>query len=227
MAGIRSATRRYLGEEGQQYLTPDVLDEEINAAIHKLNADAKFNRTDVTIGLQTGVREYTIPSTVMEMYRVRYGSTKSKLNYTNTYELDRVNPGWENATAGIPVKYYVDGNLIGVDPKPNATAAATVISIRCLKDPRSLGTSVAGTASGATGNPTWLPRRFHETIAKAAALSIAGGFDAEAQASTPKLQRLYNEYVAEVNQLTLLAQHRSEESRSHIVPTGYTTFSRR
>jgi hypothetical protein len=163
------------------------MDEEINAALHKLNADSKYNRADVTIALQTGVNEYTIPSTVMEMYRVRYGSAKSKLDFTTTYELDRTTPGWESATSGVPTKYYTDGNLIGVYPKPNTTAAATTIRIRCLKDPDSLAT--------ASDNPTWLPRRYQETVAKAAALSIVGGFDAEIQSSTPKLQRLYNDYI--------------------------------
>ncbi len=215
---IRSATRRYLGQEGQQYLTPAILDEEINAALHKLNSDAKYNRTDVTVALTTGVREYTIPSTVMELYRVRYGSTKKKLDFTTLSELDRTNPGWENATSGAPSKYYVHGNILGVDPKANSTAAGTVLYVNCLKDPDSLATG--------GDNPTWLPRRFQETVAKGAALSIAGGYDAEAQASSPKLQRLYNEYVAEVNQLVMLGQHRTEEWRTRVVPTGYQTFQK-
>jgi hypothetical protein len=212
---IRSATRRYLGEQGSQYLTPSILDEEINASLHKLNSDAKFNRTDVTIGLQTGVYDYTIPSTVMEMYRVRYGSTKTKLDFTTLGELDRTVPSWESATSGAPTKYYVHGNLVGVYPKPNAAAAATVIYVNALEDPNNLTTG--------GDNPTWLPRRYQETIAKGAALSISGGYDAEAQAASPKLQRLYNEYVAEVNQLVMLADHRTEEWRTRVRPSGYMT----
>lgn len=215
LTGIRSAARRYLGESGMQYLTASILDEEINAAMRKLNSDSKFNRADVTIGLQTGVREYTVPSTVMEMYRVRYGSAKTKLDWTTTYELDRTSPSWESATSGVPAKYYAEGNLLGVDPKPNSTAAATVLHIRCLKDPSSLSTG---------GNsPSWLPSRYHETIAKGAALSIAGGWDAEAQASSPKLQRLYNEYIDEINNLVMLGQHRSEETKSRVIPSGLKT----
>lgn len=221
LATIRSATRRYLGEEGQQYLTPAILDEEINAALHKLNRDAKYNRTDVTVGLDLAVHEYTIPSTVMEIYRVRYGTAKTKLNFTSLKELDRVTPGWETSATGVPNQYYVHGNMIGVFPRPNTAAAATVIYINCLKDPNSLPTATAGTA-----NPTWLPRSFQETIAKAAALSITGGYDAEIQASTPKLQRLYNEYMEEKNQLVMLGQHRTEEWKSHVVPTGYSSFSK-
>ena len=218
LTGIRSATRRYLGEQGAQYLTPSILDEEINAAMRKLNSDAKINRTDITIALQTGVREYTRASTMLEMYRVRYGSSKIKLDYTSASELDRLNPSWENATSGVPSKYYAEGNLIGVDPKPNPAAAATLLYIRCLKDPASLSTG------GDT--PSWMPRRFHETIAKGAALSIVGGYDAEAQASSPKMQRLYNEYVEEANELVMLGQHPSEETKSRVVPTGYKTFTR-
>jgi hypothetical protein len=71
-----------------------------------------------------------------------------------------------------------------------------------------------------------MPRRFHETIAKGAALSIVGGYDAEAQASSPKMQRLYNEYVEEANELVMLGQHPSEETKSRVVPTGYKTFTR-
>ena len=212
LTGIRSAVRRYLGEQGSQFITSTILDEEINAAMRKLNSDAKINRSDLTIGLVTGVREYTRPSTMMEMYRVRYGSTKTKLDYISTRELDRTNPGWENATSGVPTKYYAEGNLIGVDPKPNVAAAATVLYVRCLVDPSSLSTG------GDT--PDWMPRRFHETIAKGAALSIVGGYDAEAQTSSPKLQRLYNEYVEEANKLVVIGQNPSEETKSRVTPSG-------
>jgi len=215
---MRSATRRYLGEQGQQYLTPSILDEEINAALKKLNRDAKYNRGDVTIGLQTGVYDYAMPSIAMEVYRVRYGSSKTKLDFTTLSELDRTISGWESATSGVPTKYYVHGNYIGVYPKPNTTAAATVIRVNCLKDPDSLST--------ASDNPTWLPRSYQETVSKGAALSIAGGYDAELQASSPKLQRLYNEYVQEVNQLVMLGQHRTEEWKTRVVPSGYQMFTR-
>jgi hypothetical protein len=167
----------------------------------------------MTLGLQTGAYEYTMPSAALDLYSVRYGSTKIKLDPTYRYELDRTSPTWESATSGVPTKYWTDGNKIGVYPKPNTTAAATVIHMRVLKDPDTLST--------AADTPSWCPRAYHETIAIGAALDIAGGFDAQADGTPVRMQTLYDKYLLQSKALADLAANRSHEFVSRMSPSGY------
>ncbi len=90
--------------------------------------------------------------------------------------------------------------------------------LRCLQTPSSL--------ANATSTPSWCPVDYHDTIAKGAAIDLAGGFDADAENAPVRVTRLYQEYLAEVADLRRLSTNRSREYTSRLSPTGYGTFRR-
>lgn len=212
---------RHLGDTGptSPYYTATTCNDAINAAQLRLNRDSAFNRADMTVALVTGVNEYSLGTHVLELYGVTYGSTRKQLQVTSRSALNRDASGWQGATAGLPSKYYTDGMKLGVYPKPNATAAATTLRVHYLRSPDALanGTSV----------PSWLPVDFHETIAKAAAIDLSGGFNAAGDGSNERIAKLYQDYLVDKQQLAGMAIQRSREYRATLQPTGYQQFRRR
>jgi len=216
LSGLRTEARRHLGELGTTFVTATVLDGAINAACERVNADTGFNRIDGTIGLSTGTREYTLPTAALDVYRVRLGSAYTSLTWTDKADLDNREPGWESGTSGTPTQYYVIGNKLGVHCKPHGTAAGTVLHVEYLRNPTSLATT--------TAVPSWCPIVGHRTIAKGAAIDVAGGFNATGDGTGTRIAKLYQEYVAEVQRLAGISNSRSREQVATLRPTGYKTF---
>ena len=217
---IATAARDYLHEVDTIDVTPTVMARAINRSQLKLNADTGYNRADVTIAMQTGVWEYNIPTTALDVYSVRIGvgANRQKLDPTSKSMLDREYGDWESATAGTPTQYYLDGGKIGVHPKPHGVAAGTTLWAWSVKNPSSLS---------ATGSvPTWLPIRYHDTIAKGAAIDIAGGFSATSEGSNSRIAKLYSEYLGEVREIRKLANARSKETTPTLSVRGYGTYRR-
>lgn len=94
---------------------------------------------------------------------------------------------------------------------------STRVYIRCNRSVASMST--------ATSSPTWCPSDYHETIAKGAAWDIASGIDAE-NVSPARLQRLYEEYLREKNEVKALAEGRSRHINKYLKPTGYESFAK-
>ena len=97
-------------------------------------------------------------------------------------------------------------------------AGCTWVYLRCLKD---VGTLAAGTSM-----PTWLPRHAHDLVAKRNAIDIGGGIDSDSDNTSGRMQKLYAEYIEEVNRLRKLSRGRSEEYVGRIRAVGYATFRR-
>jgi len=100
-------------------------------------------------------------------------------------------------------------------------AASTRVYIRALHD-----TPVM--SSYATATPSWCPNRYHKTIGKLAAYNLESGLlaDGDAQSVSTRMNKLYNEYLREANELKGLMNGRSKEYQPRIVPTGYGTYRR-
>lgn len=79
--------------------------------------------------------------------------------------------------------------------------------------------------SAATSVPVF-PTRFHHTIAKLAAINIAGGYNADSRGSQPRIAKLYQEYLAERDRLRALAANRTREYMPRVMVVGYDTFRR-
>jgi hypothetical protein len=216
-AEIGTAVRNYISELGVGLVTGTIVTNAINRSMRRINQDARINRGDLTKSLQTGVREYALGGTIMDVYQVRLGtgSSRIRLKPTSRAALDRDSGNWEAGTHGTPSQYYLDGMYLGVHPKPGGTATAY---IRCLQNPANL--------SNATSAPSWLPVFFHDTIAKGAAVDLANGFLGDTEKSTNRLSMLYQEYIKEVMELRRLATNRSREYQARITPKGYETFGR-
>lgn len=216
---IGTAIRHYMEEQGSTaYVTGTVIKNAIDRTQRRLNRETEYNRADVTIALQTSVREYTISGTTTKIYRVRLGTAKTKLDPTSIAKLDKDSEGWENATAGTPTEYYCEGPVIGFVPKPHSTAAATVAYANCLRTP--------GNLTNATTVPTWCPGEFHDTIAKGGAIDLLGGFLATTEGAQVRTSWLYNEYLRDVQEMKQLATGRSQEYTGGFKPTGYASFRR-
>ena len=216
MVGV---TLRHCGDTGptSPYYSGTIVNQALNAAQRKLNRDTSFNRSDMTIGLHTGVQDYALGTHVLEVYGVTYGSGRRKLTATTRAALNRDSSGWDAATSSQPMSYYCDGMNIGVYPRPNASGSC--LNIHHLRTP--------GDLVNPTSVPTWLPVEFQETICKAAAIDLVGGFNANGDGSAARLKKLYEDYLAEKQQLSGLAIQRSREYRATITPSGYTIFRRR
>jgi len=144
-------------------------------------------------------------SAIVRPYTTDNGFTYIALNSGTS---DTTEPVWPTTLSGT----VTDNDIVWQQ------LAHTRVYIRCLKDPDDL-------ANG-TSQPTWCPRRYHETIAKAAAIDIAGGFDAEGGGNETRLQKLYQEYLREVADMRRLAAHRSTEYTPRVKPSGYSTYRR-
>lgn len=276
-ASMGTAVREQLNELGVTYVTGTILLGALNRANRKLNTDTEYNRADATVSIKGGTREVSIPTSVLEVYRVRLGtgSQRVRLNPASISGMDRDDADWEAGTYGTPTKYYFDGNLMGFDPLPRARAAWAGSTLYALNDLVRAGTdngffykcttagtsgathptwptTLSGTVSdgdtaweqigssrvylrsllnvpgltNATTTPTWLPNRYHDTIAKAAALDIASGFDIDKPSNQGRIMTLYKQYQEEVAEIRRLAAHRSREYLPRITPTGYGTYRR-
>ncbi len=97
-------------------------------------------------------------------------------------------------------------------------AGSTRVYMRVLKNPSTL--------AAATSSPSWCPAVYQDTIAKGAAIDLAGGFAADIDNSAIRRSGLYQEYLEEVNALKALGTGRSREYQSRIRPTGYSAYRR-
>lgn len=283
---IQTAARHYLFElNSNSMVTSTVMKRAFNRAQRRLNTDTQYNRTDATVSIKSGAREMSVPTTVMNIYRVRLGTStqRTRLEPTDPHALDRDDGDWEAGTCGTPTRYYTDGPYIGFDRKPRArskwtrshaysvgdlvipsasdngllyqckvagTSAGTVaneptwpttidgttgegptsprlqwkqigstlVYMRCLKNPVDITTVATA--------PTWLPVRYHDTLAKCMALDIAGAYLADDQSSPIRHTNLYQEYLMEVKEMRDLAHRRTREYTGQLRPTGYETYRR-
>ncbi len=89
------------------------------------------------------------------------------------------------------------------------------VYLRCVK---------AAALMTATETPTWLPRQFQRTIAKAAALEFLRGFEMDDESTPGRVQTLLDDYMRDVAALRALASGRAREKIGQIRPVGYKTF---
>ncbi len=97
-------------------------------------------------------------------------------------------------------------------------AGSTRVYMRVLQNPSVL--------ASATSSPSWCPAAYQDTIAKDAAIDLAGGFAADIDNSAIRRSGLYQEYLEERNALKALGTGRSREYQARIRPTGYSTYRR-
>ncbi|MFA5376444.1 MAG: hypothetical protein WC455_11930 [Dehalococcoidia bacterium] len=98
-------------------------------------------------------------------------------------------------------------------------AGSTRVYLKVLESPSPL--------ANATSSPDWCPVAYQDSIAKGAAIDLAGGFSADIDNSAIRRSGLYQEYLEEVNSLKALGINRSREYQARIRPTGYATFRSR
>ena len=216
---IGSAARYYLHEINVDHVTGTVLNSNINLAQRDVNRDTRFYRGWLNIGLQTGVQEYSLSASAMEVLRghIATGANTKKLDATSLSDLDRDNADWQAATAGTPTKYYIDGNTIGFEPKPHGVAAAGTEHFRCVLSPADL--------ASATTEPTWCPNGYRDLISKKTAIITAYGYDGDDGPNQIRLQALYNEYARDALGLRRLAEGRARDHQPRIrVTGGYDTY---
>lgn len=279
---IATAARSYLGELGAGFVTGTILTQAINRAQRRVNRDTTFNRSEATLSIKAGTREYSLPTAALDLYEVRLGTGADRkyLDPTSRSELRRDVGDWESATSGTSTEYWTDGMKIGFHPKPQvidewtrATAYAAGERVlpsatdngfiyTCITAGTSSGTeptwptTIDGTIGEGTGRTplwqqagstriyyrylqrptalanatsavTWIPADYAEdTIAKAAAIDLAGGFDAARESSGNRLAVLYKEYLEEVRQAKAMATRRARQHQGNLVPTGYGTYRR-
>ena len=171
-AAMATAVREHLNELGVTYVTGTILLSALGRANRKLNTDTEYNRADATMSIKGGTREVSLPTTVLDVYRVRLGTGSQRVRLTpaSMSGMDRDNANWEAGTYGTPTKYYFDGNLMGFDPLPRARAAWGSSTLYTLNDIVRAGTDngffykcTTGGTSGAT-HPTW-PTTLSGTVA--------------------------------------------------------------
>lgn len=274
---IATAVREWLDSSNVGHVTGTIIHNAIDRACVRVNREAKLYRADSTVSIKSGTREVSLAGTITEIHRVRLGTgtQRTKLEPISVNALDRDNGDWEGGATGVPTRYYVDGGVIGFDPKPvarTAWAQSTLyaegdivipgtengFTYRCTSAGTSAAThpiwptTVDGTVSETAGptwqqngstwvyihghmnvggltasqSPTWCPAAYHDTIAKAAAIDIAGGFDADNENQQVRVSKLYAEYLAEMKELSNFPQRRSREYGGRITLSGYGTYRR-
>lgn len=132
---LRSAFRLYTPEADDT----DVLSDPNLNTLLNLAAQAFVNITDClptddTFTAITSQQNYNISSVLTGFGKIRkegiwfynVSSTKWKQLESSTIAYLNSNyPAWLNASAGLPLRYYIEGDRIGLDPKPSSTYAGT------------------------------------------------------------------------------------------------------
>lgn len=122
-----------------QNATTDVVFQLLRQVHAELCSEFPIERTDWTIPLVSGVREYAIPENVVWI-RAAYYQTGEHAGYVlraaTVGALDSRQPSWRfDRSTGFPTTFYVDGGHIGFLPTPSEStqgqypvvkAAATV-----------------------------------------------------------------------------------------------------
>jgi len=276
---IGRITRQYLNEISTDYVTDEVLIDAINSAIEQVNADTEINCQSVTITLESGVGEYTLNNSILNIYRATYLTADSvyKLKPISIPELDRDFAGWESYISDAPTYVYAQGNILGLFPIPGEWTTFAINTSYEINDlfipPTPNGYIYRVTAAGTSGSeipsfptsfdetntsgsitfkcdredhihllacispdpitaltsdePEWCPNRFRQTIAKAAALAVASGWDISGQVSPIRIQTLMASYTKDVGQMAILSRSRISPRQSSVLPNGYRTFTRR
>lgn len=90
--------------------------------------------TDNTFNAVTNQQDYNISSVLTDFGKIRkegiwfYNKVSTKwkqLDSATIAYLNKTYPSWLNAAAGLPLRYYIEGDRIGLDPKPSSTYAGT------------------------------------------------------------------------------------------------------
>lgn len=161
---IMNKARDYLASLSTTYVTATTLANAVNDSMSRFNSDAEFYRTDATLSIKAGGREFTIPTAITKVYQVRLstGTDRVALEPTHRDKLTREDTGWEGGTAGTPSHYYCDGGYIGFDPKPRALSHWTkshayAVGDRAIPSATDNGFIYDCTTAGTSGTtePTW------------------------------------------------------------------------
>ena len=169
---MATATRRYLNELSVSYIGTGMLYDAINEANSQLNAEAKYNRLDATIDIDSGAPTYTLSGTILDVFRVRLGtgSQRRRLEPTDVHRLDIEGGDWEAQGRGTPTEYFTNGGVIGfVNPLPakrepwkaNTLYAAGAIVVPTTPNGFTYIALNAGTSGGT--QPTW-PQAIDATV---------------------------------------------------------------
>ncbi len=123
----------------------DILNSRINIVQDKIAAYTKCLRGRCLVTPVAETQEYRLPTDCVKVDRVAFINTSGS---TTTYRrlegrtlegLDRDHFAWESRTSGLPQRYYVRRNLIGLDPKPSSTyAQSQSLKIDYFKKPTAL-----------------------------------------------------------------------------------------
>lgn len=114
---------------------------QINKAISDILIASRFNLSLETLAIVSGTKEYSIPTSWLDVLSVYY-TTGNRLMKTNVTDLDEREPKWRSTANGTAKRFYLNGtSKIGFDPTPNSS-----FSMNCLvvKDftPLSVSTDV-------------------------------------------------------------------------------------
>jgi len=129
-ATIRRQVRLLINDAGVDTLRRRFLDGDINNRINQGQLDI----VDKTLCLSSqtisqvsiNVSSYTLPTSCLFIERVAYSVSGSssvfkKLEYATLRGMDENTSLWESSGAGLPTKYFAEGNLITFYLKPSAT----------------------------------------------------------------------------------------------------------
>jgi len=129
---LRNLIRKRLGETTAAFWDDTELNQWINNAGHDVAYKTKCIKANGYI-TTTSDGEYTLSNSfpnwlsVLRVYMYSDAQNWIKLIQTDENRLDEEVPGWKNADASTPYKYYEDRerDLLGLFPTPNSTNQGT------------------------------------------------------------------------------------------------------
>ena len=140
---LRALVRRHLGETTAAFWTDAELNTWINEAGHDLAFETKSIRATTTFTTTSSTQEYTLSTqisnvvSVFECWIYVGGDRWVRMTETTREDLERVRPGFRNAAAGVPTRYYWDKelNILGFDcPTGGDAVGSGYCQVRYSKD---------------------------------------------------------------------------------------------
>lgn len=130
-AAGRTLFRELVAEKNTTAVPDATIDLYLDLALQEFNRRVGYYySSDTSLTTVDGTQEYTLPTGVLEVSWVEYGSTI--LDRTSEADLQRRGKDWRDEAKGTPTEFYTYGRTLGLYVKPNA---ATQLTIRGIMTP--------------------------------------------------------------------------------------------
>lgn len=137
-AAARTLWREFVNERSSTIPDDTTVDYYLQRGLEALNEIVGFAYADDTsISTADGTQEYALPSTVVRVEWVEYGTTM--LERLDQEEFRQTGVAFRTTTKSTPTKYYLYGRKIGFYPKPDAVTSITIRHVKSPADFTSVG----------------------------------------------------------------------------------------